>query len=102
MNYGQLVAAVRQKFRYGYVRPEDAVCAAFDVIKEELQRKGSVTISGFGTFSVVQRAPRIGRNPHTGEAVPIAERSMPSFKPAKGLIDNIQNPVSKTKKVVKK
>ena len=49
-----------------------------------------VGIEGFGTFEPKARAPRTGRNPHTGAAVPIPARIMPAFKPGKQFKDAVK------------
>jgi DNA-binding protein HU-beta len=49
-----------------------------------------VTLVGFGSFSVIDRAPRLGRNPKTGEEVPIPSRRAVRFRPGKDLIRKIQ------------
>lgn len=54
-------------------------------VVEALQREDHIEIRGFGTFKVVERAPRIGRNPCTGAEVKIAGRKAPTFKPSKEL-----------------
>ena len=54
-------------------------------VVEALEREDPIEIRGFGTFKVVERAPRIGRNPCTGAAVKIAGRKAPTFKPSKEL-----------------
>ncbi len=46
---------------------------------------GRIEIRGFGSFSVRARSPRVGRNPRTGELVPVPERLTPHFKPGKEL-----------------
>lgn len=51
----------------------------FDVLKED----GSVSIAGFGTFRVVERGPRNGRNPFTGEPIFIPAKKIPKFVPGK-------------------
>lgn len=48
-----------------------------------------VEIRGFGTFKIVHRAPRTGRNPKTGEVVKIPSRAMPVFKPSRELRNSI-------------
>lgn len=58
-----------------------AVEAMVDVIIREVAMGGSVGITGFGTFERVDRAPRTGRNPRTGELVPIATTNTPRFRP---------------------
>ena len=58
-----------------------AVEALIDVVIREVASGGSVGITGFGTFERADRAPRTGRNPRTGERVPIAGTSSPRFRP---------------------
>lgn len=58
-----------------------AVESFVDVVLREVAAGGSVAITGFGTFERVQRAARTGRNPHTGQPVPIAAKSSPRFRP---------------------
>jgi DNA-binding protein HU-beta len=53
------------------------------VIKRTLKKRDKIFISGFGTFSIVKRKARIGRNPTTGEAIKIATKFMQRFKPAR-------------------
>lgn len=58
----------------------EAVETVVDAIIREVSEGGSVTITGFGTFEKVERAARTGRNPRTGEAVPIAATASPAFR----------------------
>jgi len=60
-----------------------------DSIVEALKSGDTVTLAGFGTFSVSTRAARIGRNPRTGEAISIAASKNPKFKAGKGLKDAV-------------
>ena len=66
-----------------------AVDAVLSAISDALARGESVSIAGFGTFSVKHRAARQGRNPRTGEPVAIAASKLPSFKAGKGLRDAV-------------
>ena len=50
---------------------------------------GSVSIAGFGTFESRRREARTGRNPATGELVAVAARTVPVFKPSRGLRDRV-------------
>ncbi len=59
------------------------------VVKTTLKKNGSVTLVGFGTFSVGKRAARTGRNPRTGEAIKIKAAKVPKFKPGKALKDAV-------------
>jgi DNA-binding protein HU-beta len=58
-----------------------AVESFVDVVLRQVAAGGSVGVTGFGTFEPVERAPRTGRNPHTGQAVPIPATRTPRFRP---------------------
>ena len=60
-----------------------------EAISDALAREEHIEIRGFGTFKVVERAPRTGRNPRTGSEVRIARRKAPAFKPSKELKSRI-------------
>lgn len=64
-----------------------AVNAVIDSIKKTLKKGGTVSIAGFGTFSVAKRAARKGRNPRTGEALKVKAKKVPKFKPGKDFKD---------------
>ena len=57
----------------------------FTNVEYELSKGNRVQFNGFGTFEMKKRAARIGRNPHTKEAVPIPARVIPSFAPGETL-----------------
>tara|TARA_B100000902_G_scaffold392098_1_gene443929 strand:+ start:969 stop:1241 length:273 start_codon:yes stop_codon:yes gene_type:complete len=71
----------------GLTRKDTAVVVEgfLESISDTLERNEHVEIRGFGTFKIVERAPRTGRNPRTGSAVKIASRKAPVFKPSKEL-----------------
>jgi len=52
-----------------------------------LKKEDTITLVGFGTFSVRHRAARMGRNPRTGEEIQIKASKVPGFKPGKALKD---------------
>ena len=62
-----------------------AVEIMLNLIKKTLKKREEVFLSGFGTFSIVKRKARKGRNPKTGEAIRIPARVLPKFKPARAL-----------------
>jgi integration host factor subunit beta len=64
---------------------EYAVKAILDAMNDALARGHRIEIRGFGSFSVTHRAPRMGRNPRSGESVAIPEKRVPHFKPGKAL-----------------
>lgn len=67
-----------------------AVDAVFASITNALKKKESVTLIGFGTFKVVERKARTGRNPQTGATIKISARKAPRFVPGKALKDSVQ------------
>jgi nucleoid DNA-binding protein len=62
-----------------------AVDAFLEAIKKSLKKGNKVTIIGFGTFSVIKRAARKGRNPQTGKEIKIAAKKVPKFAAGKAL-----------------
>jgi len=69
---------------------EAAFDSIFSILKSELASGEKVNITGFGSFSVADRAERKGRNPQTGEEVVIPARKAVKFTPGKGLKDSVQ------------
>jgi DNA-binding protein HU-beta len=59
------------------------VDSTLDAVRQSVARGERVVLSGFGTFELTRRNARTGRNPHTGEAVKIPARNVPSFRPGK-------------------
>ena len=64
---------------------EQAVKAILDAMSDALVRGNRIEIRGFGSFSVTERPPRIGRNPRSGASVAIPAKRVPHFKPGKAL-----------------
>ena len=89
MNKAELVAAVAEKAELSRKDAEAAVKALTDVIAEELNKGEKVTLVGFGTFEVSERAERTGRNPQTGEEMVIPASKAPKFKAGKALKDQL-------------
>ncbi len=71
------------------IRRGAAVESVFGTISEALSRGDTVSLVGFGVFSVSERAGRTGRNPRTGESIEIAASRAPKFKAGKGLKDAV-------------
>jgi len=70
---------------------ELAVKTMLDHMTEALSEGERIEIRGFGSFSLHYRAPRIGRNPKTGESVPLPAKYVPHFKPGKELRDQVND-----------
>ena len=58
---------------------KDMVEAFFDIVHNTLVEGSDVKLSGFGNFNIRRKAPRPGRNPRTGEAIPIKARNVVTF-----------------------
>ena len=67
----------------------EAVDCIIGAIKDALASGDKVSLIGFGTFSVKERAARQGRNPRTGDTIQIAAKNVPSFKAGKALKDAV-------------
>ncbi len=65
------------------------VGTVFDEIAEALTRGERVELRGFGAFTIKRRDARTGRNPRTGEAVPVDEKAVPFFKAGKELRERV-------------
>ena len=87
MNKGELVAAIADKTELTKADAEKALKAFIETVSEELKNGGKVQLMGFGTFEVVERGERTGRNPQTGEEMKIAASKAPKFKAGKALKD---------------
>jgi integration host factor subunit beta len=71
---------------------ELAVKTLIELMAATLAQGQRIEIRGFGSFSLHYRAPRIGRNPKTGESVGLAGKHVPHFKPGKELRDRVNEP----------
>ncbi|KFZ44055.1 MAG: HU family DNA-binding protein [Smithella sp.] len=64
---------------------------AYEVaVAKELKKSGKLILVGFGTFSVVKRKARIGRNPQTGKAIKIPAKKVVKFKAGKDLANKVK------------
>lgn len=90
MTKNELIVAMANKAEMTKKDCEKAIIAFQDVVKEELANGGKIQLVGFGTFEIVERAERQGRNPATGEAITIAASKSPKFKAGKALKDAVK------------
>jgi DNA-binding protein HU-beta len=91
MNKSELVQSVAEKVDISKATAAKAVDAIIDSIKDSLAAGDPVTLIGFGTFSVRDRAARTGRNPKTGDPIEIKEAKVPIFKPGKALKEAVDD-----------
>ena len=87
MNKTELVEHIAGKSEISKAAASRALASIIDAVKKTLKKGDTVTLVGFGTFSVSKRAARTGRNPRTGAALKIKAAKVPRFKPGKGLKD---------------
>lgn len=88
----ELIARLAEANPHLYSRDiERIVGTIFDTISTALAEGNRVELRGFGAFSVKHRPARMGRNPRTGEAVPVAEKYVPFFKTGKELRDRLNS-----------
>ena len=85
MNKGDLISAVAAGTGLSKADAGRAIDATTSAIAGELSGGGSVSLVGFGTFSVSHRAARMGRNPATGASIQIKASNVPKFKAGKAL-----------------
>jgi len=87
VNKTELVEHIATKSDISKAAATRALASIIEAVKKTLKKGDSVTLVGFGTFSVSKRAARTGRNPRTGAALKIKAAKVPRFKPGKGLKD---------------
>lgn len=89
MNKNELIGAIAEKGVLSRKDAETAIDQAIEIVKAALLNGETVKISGFGIFEKKERAARIGTNPSTGEKIEIAASSSVTFKPSKGLKEDL-------------
>ncbi len=89
MNKTELIAAVAESTGLTKKDTERVLNAAIDTVTAALVKGEKVQLSGFGVFEVRERGARVGRNPHTREAVQIPATRVPAFKASKSLKENV-------------
>ncbi|KGM06983.1 DNA-binding protein HU-beta [Methylophaga thiooxydans] len=89
MNKSELIDAVAAAADISKAKAAQAVDGVTSAVTKALSNGDQVTLVGFGTFSVRERAARTGRNPRTGEEIKIAAAKIPAFKAGKALKDAV-------------
>lgn len=89
MNKAQLIDHMAEQAELTKQEAARALDAFLSAVTATLARGGDVTLVGFGSFQVDERAARKGRNPKTGAVVEIAAARMPKFRPGKALKDAV-------------
>jgi DNA-binding protein HU-beta len=83
-----LISRVAQQAGVTNKQAETVVNAFIDTVSESLGKGEEVRLTGFGTFKVVERAPRKGRHPRTGQEMEIPAGRRPTFTPGSRLVEN--------------
>ena len=89
MNKSELIDAIAEGADISKAAAGRALDATLESVTGALKKGDQVTLIGFGTFLVRERASRVGRNPRTGESMTIAAAKVPSFKAGKALKDSV-------------
>ena len=95
MTKSELIAQLAAANPHLYQRDvERIVSTVFEEVTRALARGDRVELRGFGAFSVKRRPPRVGRNPRSGAAVQVAEKTVPFFKSGKELRARLNQPAA--------
>jgi DNA-binding protein HU-beta len=98
MNKAELVSAVSDKAGITKAQAAAALDTLISSVSGALRAGDKVTLVGFGTFSVVSRGARTGRNPRDNKPIKIAAKKVAKFKPGKKLADDVNGKGAKKKK----
>ena len=89
MNKSELVDSIAKKSGLSKAQSTEALNAFIATIGEAMKANDTVSLVGFGTFSVKERQARTGRNPQTKEEIQIPASKVPSFKAGKNLKERL-------------
>ena len=98
MNKADLVKHIAGVAGITQAQAELAISGFTGAVSESLKNNEPVTLIGFGTFGISERAERTGRNPQTGEALKISAKKLPKFTAGKALKEAVAIPAAKAKK----
>lgn len=90
MNKTDLIKSIAHSAQISKVAAEKGLNGMLSTMAEAIEDGERVTLVGLGSFTIVERAPRIGRNPKTGESVSIPPRRAVKFRPGKELSRKVQ------------
>ena len=89
MNKSELIEAIAASADIPKAAASRALDAMVESVTDSLKKGESVSLVGFGTFAIKERAARTGRNPQTGQPIQISAAKVPSFKAGKALKDAV-------------
>lgn len=97
MNKTDLIARLAERLEGDKKAAAAAVEGIIDIVQREVQKGGTVSLSGFGVFEKRARAARTARNPRTGEPVRVRKTNVPAFRPGKFFKDVVSGAVKLTR-----
>ncbi|SET81238.1 integration host factor subunit beta [Thalassotalea agarivorans] len=90
MTKSELIEVLAEKLGHLSAKEvEQAIKEILEMMAQTLAKGERIEIRGFGSFSLHYRAPRVGRNPKTGESVELTGKYVPHFKPGKELRERV-------------
>ncbi|MCJ8322149.1 MAG: integration host factor subunit beta [Colwellia sp.] len=90
MTKSELIEKLAEKLNHLSAKDvENSIKEILEMMAQSLSKGERIEIRGFGSFSLHFRAPRVGRNPKTGDAVELAGKYVPHFKPGKELRERV-------------
>ncbi len=90
MTKSELIEKLGDKLSHLSARDvEQSIKEILELMAQSLSKGDRIEIRGFGSFSLHYRAPRVGRNPKTGESVELSGKYVPHFKPGKELRERV-------------
>ncbi len=89
MTKADIVEVVRQGVDIPLKDAAELVDSLFEMLREQLEQGEDIKLPGFGNFLIREKKQRIGRNPKTGEAIPITARKVVTFKPSQILRERV-------------
>lgn len=90
MTKTELIQKIASNTKITRAEAAKALAVSLNAIMNSLKKRQKVILVGFGTFSVLERRARNGRNPKTGEVIPIARMKTPKFTASKSFKDAIK------------
>lgn len=90
MKKQELIEKLAKKEGLSKAKAADCLNTILEEIRKELSRGKEIVLTGFGTFKVVKRKARTGRNPKTGKTIRIPAMKVPRFKPGKALKEAVK------------
>lgn len=90
MTKTEMIVELAERTDLSKVDAEKVLKAFIETVEDTLAKGEKIQLTGFGTFEVIERAAREGRNPKTGESMSIPETKSPKFKPGKSLKDLVK------------